>query len=130
MTIDGAGKAIHEAVLAWADVTAEPHRFGGTEYRFGKREIGHVHGDYLVDIPFPTKIRNELVEAGRAEPHHILPETGWVSFFLREPEDVNRAIDLLHYSYELATKQKVGSKDNLSADQGSVISMESPIDEP
>ncbi len=116
MTIHGAGKAIHAAVVAWADVTAEPHRFGGTEYRLGRCEIGHVHGDYLVDIPFPTKIRNELVEAGRAEPHHILPETDWVSFFLREPDDVGRAIDLLHYSYELASKQKHASTDiNYSA---------------
>ncbi len=90
--------------------------FGGTEYRLGRREIGHVHGNYLVDIPFPTKIRNELVEAGRAEPHHILPETGWVSFFLREPDDVDRAIDLLHYSYELASKQKIGSTQNSAAD--------------
>src|SRR5260221_14169592 len=112
MTIHGAVKAIHEAVLAWADVTAEPHRFGGTEYRLGRREIGHVHGNYLVDIPFPTKIGNELVEAGRAEPHHILPQTGWGSFFPREPDDVGRAIEFLHYSNELASEQKDGYTQN------------------
>jgi predicted DNA-binding protein (MmcQ/YjbR family) len=75
-----------------------------TEYRFGRREIGHVHGDSLVDIPFPKEIRNELVAARRAEPHHILPQSGWVSIYLRQPSDVDRAIELLHLSYEIATQ--------------------------
>ena len=38
----------------------------------GKRELGHIHGDRLVDIPFPKPIRDELVNTGQAEPHHIL----------------------------------------------------------
>ena len=77
-----------------------------TEYRIGKREIGHIHGDAFVDIPFPTKVRDEVVAAGRAQPHHLLPETGWVSFYLRQPADVAQAIELFRLSFELAVKQK------------------------
>ena len=102
MAIRGAREKIHQAVTGWDGVTAEPHRFGGTEYRLGRREIGHIHGDYLVDIPFPRKVRDELVSAGRAEPHHVLPETGWVSFYIRQEADVERAIELLRLSFELA----------------------------
>jgi hypothetical protein len=29
-----------------------------------------MHGDWLVDTPFATRVRNEIVAAGRAEPHH------------------------------------------------------------
>lgn len=36
-------------------ITSQPYRFGGTEYNVGRPEIGHVHGDSLVDIPFPKK---------------------------------------------------------------------------
>ena len=68
MAIPGAAKEILATVSEWPDVEAHPHRFGGTEYRIGKREIGHIHGDTLVDIPFPTKVRDEVVAAGRAEP--------------------------------------------------------------
>ena len=107
MAIRGAGEQIREAVAAWPGITAHPHRFGGTEYIYGeRREIGHTHGDHMVDIPFSTRIRAELVAAGRAEPHHILPESGWVSFYLREAGDVERAIELFRMSYELAVKQK------------------------
>ena len=106
MTIRGVGERIKKTVSGWDGVEAHPHRFGGTEFRIGKREIGHIHGDTLVDIPFPKKVRDEIVTSGLAEPHHILPETGWVSFYLREEGDVERAIALLKRSYEIALKQR------------------------
>ena len=85
---------------------------GGTEFRIGRREIGHIHGDTLVDIPFPKKVRDEIVTNGLAEPHHILPETGWVSFYLRKEDDVQKAIELLKRSYELAVKQRIAMNKN------------------
>jgi predicted DNA-binding protein (MmcQ/YjbR family) len=106
MSVRGASKQIIDTLLTWEGMETHPHRFGGTEFRIGKREIGHIHGDSLVDIPFPKKIRDEIVAAKEAEPHHILPETGWVSFYLRAEGDVERAIALLKRSYEIALKQK------------------------
>jgi len=105
MSISGASEIIHKAVVSWEEVTAHPHRYGGTEYRLGKREIGHIHGDSLVDIPFPRKVRDELVSAGRAEPHHVLPKSGWVSVYLRASTDVERAIELLRVSFDLAAQK-------------------------
>jgi hypothetical protein len=105
VAISGAKEKIRSALQEWPGVTSQLHRFGGTEYRLGRREIGHVHGDSLVDIPFPKRIRNELVTAGRAEPHHILPESGWVSIYLRQAADVDRAIQLLRLSFEIADQR-------------------------
>lgn len=106
MSISGAQMTITTTVLSWTGTRSEPHRFGGVEYLLGRREIGHIHGDRLVDIPFPTKIRNEIVNAGRAEPHHLLADSGWVSLYIREEADVERAIALLHMSYEIAATQR------------------------
>ena len=105
MSVRGAQETISRTVKTWDGVASAPHRFGGVEYTIGKREIGHIHGDNLVDIPFPKKIRDEIVQAGNALPHHILPETGWVSFYLREEGDVQKAIALLEKSYQIARKQ-------------------------
>jgi hypothetical protein len=97
---------IEERVLSWPDVTAHAHRFGGTEYRLGKREIGHYHaGMEVVDIPFPKKVRDEVIAGGLAEPHHVLPGSGWVSKWLRDPGDVEQAVELLERSFELARAQ-------------------------
>jgi hypothetical protein len=106
MSVPGARERISAAVAGWEGTSAQPHRFGGTEYRFGSREIGHAHGDSLVDIPFPTRVRDEVLAAGEADPHHILPDSGWVSLYLREPGDVERAIALLRRSYDLAVRQR------------------------
>ncbi len=102
MAVSGAGQQIYDAVTGWEGLKHGPHRFGGTEFRVGHREIGHVHDDSLVDIPFPLRVRDELVESGAAEPHHILPKSGWVSVYLRNPGDVAPAIQLLRRSYEIA----------------------------
>lgn len=111
MSISGAQKSITEALLLWDGVSTAPHRFGGVEYRLGTRELGHIHGDHLVDIPFPKKVRDEIVTAGLAKQHHILPETGWVSFYLHEEEDVQKAITLLRRSYEIALKQRQSAQE-------------------
>ncbi len=104
--MQSASKTIQQAVLSWSNVEAKPHRFGGTEYVIGKREIGHIHGDWLVDIPFPVKVREEVVASGKAERHHILPDSGWISKYLREQKDVDEAIELFKLSYDIAAKQK------------------------
>jgi hypothetical protein len=115
MTVPNAQTVITETLLSWEGVSTAPHRFpgtvrqdrcGGVEYRLGTRELGHIHGNRLVDIPFPKKVRDELVNASLAEPHHILPETGWVSFYLRMEGDIQKAVELLRRSYEIAVKQK------------------------
>jgi len=109
----GAQAKVTQTLLSWQGIQALPHRFGGTEYRLGeKREIGHIHGDEWVDIPFPTSVRQELVESGKAQPHHILPESGWITFYIRQPEDIARAIDLFKLSYEIAQRQRPANKAN------------------
>jgi hypothetical protein len=115
MSVSGARTRIEREVLTWPGVTAHPHRFGGVEYRLGRREIGHIHGDHLVDVPFPSKVRNEVITEGRAVPHHVLPESGWVTLYLRGEDDIEGAVDLLRRSFNLAVKQR---KRRTSSKQG------------
>ncbi|HMD36521.1 MAG TPA: luciferase family protein [Vicinamibacterales bacterium] len=95
-----AADQIRREVGSWPDVTVAPHRFGGVEYRVGRRELGHVHGDRLADLPFPVRIREELVAEGRAKPHHIMPESGWVSYWMHSEDDAAGAIELFRLNYE------------------------------
>ncbi len=92
-----------DEVLSWPGVEARPHRFGGIEFRVQGHEIGHLHGDRLADLPFPRRIREELVAEGRARPHHVLPQTGWVSYRIRGEADVEGALDLFRRNYERLT---------------------------
>jgi hypothetical protein len=90
---------IVKEVSGWDGVAASSHRFGGTEFRYGKPEIGHIHRNGLTDIPFPMKIRDELIKEKIVHPHHILPESGWISFYVRNEADIKTAIKLFRLSY-------------------------------
>ncbi len=101
-----AKEKIRRALLEWEGVTVGAHRFGGMEFRVGRRELGHLHGDSLVDIPFPMKVRNELLEAPKVMTHHIVPKSGWISFAIENEGHIADAIALFRRSYELALKSK------------------------
>jgi Family of unknown function (DUF5519) len=98
-------EAVRRELLAHPDVVEASHRFGGIEFRLGRRELGHLHGDHLADLPFPRRVRDELVADGRATPHHVLPESGWVSRRVAGPQDVDAVVELFRLSYERAAAQ-------------------------
>jgi hypothetical protein len=93
-------EAIERELLSWPDVTAGRHRFGGRAFRVGKIEIGHIHGSRVADLPFPRAIRDELVSSGKVSPHHHLPDSGWVSFYIRHEMDVPAVLALFRRNYE------------------------------
>ena len=43
-----------------------------------------------------------LVETGRALPHHVLPDSGWVTKRIETDDDVIDVIELFRLSYERA----------------------------
>jgi hypothetical protein len=95
------GKRIAAEVSSWRGVTSAPHRFGGLEFRLGRRELGHIHGDRFADLPFPRRVRDQLIAAGRARPHHVLPDSGWVTAPIN-PERPERVTELFRMNYERA----------------------------
>jgi hypothetical protein len=85
---------------AWPGVSLSLHRYGGLQLNVGRREIGHIHGNGVVDIHFSLAMRDALVSAGRALPHHRFPDSGWISLPLRSEADACQAIRLLQLSFE------------------------------
>lgn len=54
-------KKLEEEVSGWQNVSIHPHRFGGLGFQFRDAQIGHVHTNGIVDIPFPRSIRDALL---------------------------------------------------------------------
>lgn len=111
---------ITREVAGWDGVTVEPHRFGGIEFLVGRRELGHLHGNHLADLPFPVRVREQLVAEGKAQPHHILPESGWVSCVIRDASDVAVVVELFRLNYERRwTNDKAAAADAATASKKS-----------
>jgi Family of unknown function (DUF5519) len=93
--------AVRRELLAHPGVTEAAHRFGGIVFHLGRRELGHLHGETVADLPFPPHIRDELVAAGRVTPGHGGSDR-WVSRSVSGPADVGQVVELFALSYEHA----------------------------
>jgi hypothetical protein len=87
-------------VTAWDGVAVEPGEFGESDFVVRGRSIGHVHGGHQADIPYPRRIRDELVAAGRTGPHHVHPNSGWTTLYIRDDADAQAAVELLRLNYD------------------------------
>ena len=110
---------IEREVLSWPGVSKA--RGGGgrgqggywvppaTVYRFGRRQIGHIHlTTGVADITFPREVHDELISDGRAKPHPA-GFANVVSYHIREPEDVPGVVELFRMSYKRA-KESAGRR--------------------
>jgi MFS family permease len=91
---------IKHEILSWPGVTSNPYQYGGVEFHVNKREMGHIHGEKLADLPLPIKLRKEIIASGKALPHIIYPESMWVSYVIHSEEDIPKIIDLFRLQYE------------------------------
>lgn len=94
-----AGKIAHE-VGSWPDVRVDVYGGGMIFFHVGRREIGHLHGDRLADLPLPVRIREQLVAAGKASLHYLHPKTGWITSYIKGEQDVDAVVDLFRLNYE------------------------------
>jgi hypothetical protein len=99
--MDSNALTIEREVLKWPGVTSEPGRFGATSFRYGRREIGHIHRDRVADLPVTTEMREDLLARGRARPHRAGIK-GYISYPIEDPEDVSAVLEILGWNYDRA----------------------------
>lgn len=99
---DGPATLIEREVKGWRGVTTGETGRGGLQFSYGRVELGHLHGDSFADLPFPKKVRNELVAEGRASVHPPLPDSGWVRRRMDGPGDAEAVVALFRMNYDRA----------------------------
>jgi hypothetical protein len=103
----GARERIAAEVESWPGVETGPGRFGSVRFTVGRRELGHLHGDEIADLPLRPHAARELIAAGDAREHRYTPEgSGWVTVELDSSEDAERVIKLMRGSYERAIEKR------------------------
>ena len=99
-------KDVLEQVLSWPGVTAHNHQYGGIEFRVGNRQLGHVHGDRIADIPLRRSLRDELVATGTVRSHRWRPDSGWVTVDHDCEHGRHEAVRLLRLGYQNAIRAR------------------------
>lgn len=105
---------IEREVTSWPGVTLGDTGRGARQFRHGRVELGHLHGSSFADLPFPKKVRDELIAQGRAAVHDPLPHSGWVRRQMESLDDVSAVIALFRLNYERvqARAERLGAKVN------------------
>jgi Luciferase len=93
----------------WEGVDVRDHRFGGTAFHLGRRQLGHLHegggSSGFADIPVTRTRRDELIAAGSAHPHHVLPDSGWVTVPIHSVSDLATVVEILRENYDRAASR-------------------------
>ncbi len=92
---------VEREVLGWPGTTSEPGRFHSVAFRYGKREIGHVHRDRVADLPVTPEMREDLLAQGRARRHRA-GSRGYISYPVEDREDVASVLEVLGRNYDRA----------------------------
>jgi hypothetical protein len=112
-TLEGAAavQALVAEVGSWPGVeTGVEPRFGGPAFYIGRRQLGHLHDagerGAWADLPLPRRVRDELIEQGRARVHSAMPDSGWLTVPVRTSADLQNAIDVFRLAHERATSKR------------------------
>jgi hypothetical protein len=96
-----ASERITEEVASWPGVEAGPGERGEFAFKVGRREIGHLHGDYVAHFGFPKGVWAVLFEQGRIDYHPVFPgKPGFGARRIETPDDIDDVIALLRLNYE------------------------------
>jgi predicted DNA-binding protein (MmcQ/YjbR family) len=102
-----ASERIQAEVESWDEVETGPGRFGSVRFTVGRRELGHLHGDRIADLPLRPEAARKLIASGKARDHRYTPpDSGWVTIELETDEDAERVIELMRSSYERAIAKR------------------------
>jgi hypothetical protein len=96
-----ASQQITDEVTSWPGVTAGPGRRGEFAFRVGRREIGHLHGDYAAHFFFSKELWVDLFERGQVGYHPVFPDKqGPAARRIEDDADVRDVIELMRLNYQ------------------------------
>ena len=97
---------IVDEVTSWPGVTADVEDDGELAIKLGRRELGHLHGDFAAHFSFPKSVWRELHAAGRIGHHPVFPgKEGPAARGLEGETDVRDVIELLRLNYDRVTSR-------------------------
>lgn len=91
---------IASEILKWPGISTQTHKYGGLQFNYKGKELGHIHSNGLLDMPFCREIKSQLMAEHRVQDHHSFKDTGWVSFYMHTEDDATYGVSLLALAYE------------------------------
>jgi hypothetical protein len=101
---------IENEVLTWPGTTVNTHKYGGLQFNYRGRELGHIHSNGLVDMLLSRKIKQQLMLGDkRVQDHHSFKNSGWISIYMEHHGDKQLAMELFEHAYKLHAHKQVNN---------------------
>ena len=100
MSSDRQDDGVAQEVGSWPGVSASDNGRGGTAFSVGRVELGHLHGSAVAHLPFPRKVRDQLLAEGKVRPHPVMPDSGWSERRITGSTDRDDVIRLFRFNYD------------------------------
>ena len=99
--------AVEKAAQRLPGIRLGRHHYGGIGFFYRGKETSHLHGNGLLDCFVGRENRDLLLRTSAGvTAHHVFPRSGWISFFVKSPGDVERALELI----QIACAYRVGAE--------------------
>jgi hypothetical protein len=93
---------IEKEVLTWPGTTITTHKYGGLQFNYQGKELGHIHSNGLLDMLLSRKIKTSIMQQNsRIKDHHSFKNSGWISLYMQFYNDKNLVLELLKQKYAM-----------------------------
>jgi Ni,Fe-hydrogenase I large subunit len=99
-SLGAATEMIKQMILGVHVGSARAHQFVGIRFCVNPKEMGHLLGENLIDLPFSRQTQKNVVEFGRALSYHIHPESERISYWIRGKDDLQNVTAFFQLKYE------------------------------
>lgn len=97
---------IEQIVSSWNGMSITLHKYGGIQFNLNSYELGHLHGNGLLDVLLTKAIKEELMQKHPIEDHHVFKNSGWISLWIKTSSDKDIAIKVLRQAYVFHSSRK------------------------
>ena len=92
---------IYAEVTSWPGITHGVGGRGEYSFRVGRREVGHLHGDFSAHFMLPKPMWAELFAEGRIAHHPVFPDKeGPGAREIHDAGDVDDVIAIMRLNYD------------------------------
>lgn len=106
---------IENEVLSWDETTMGINTFGGIDFMFRKKEIGHIHWNSDLDILFGKQLTAELLKHNLVQEHKYVPIAA-ITYPVLSKVNIPFAISLLRFSYLIQRKKAFSNNNEILKD--------------
>ena len=110
---------LRQRILNLSEATERPNAgIHDDAFFVGRTMFMHIHGHGHCDIRLSKADQGRVLAEGKARPHRWSPETGYVTFLVKDERDLEPAMELIRMSHRYVADKNDALQKEVNEDNG------------